>query len=67
VLPRLFGEIGYLEPRDRTGRLEAEHLCVERELGLERVHDVLRLAKAVTLALVQEIRMRDAALTKALK
>ena len=34
-----------------TGRLEAEDLCVERELGLERADDVLRLAEAVALRL----------------
>ena len=52
-------EVLDLEPRDRTGRLEAEHLRVERELGLERADDVLRLAEPVPLALVEEVRVRN--------
>src|SRR3978361_1912298 len=39
--------------------LEAEHLAVEGQLGLERRDDVLGLAEAVPLARKEQIRVRD--------
>src|SRR4029453_16243569 len=58
---RLLREVDDLELRNGSGRLEAENLGVERELRLERTDDVLGLAEPVTLSLVQEVRVRDAA------
>src|SRR4249919_3568235 len=47
---------------DAISRLEAKHLSVEVELGLEAAHDVLGLAEAVLLAWVGEIGHRKSLL-----
>src|SRR5262245_615883 len=62
--PRLLREVDDPELRDVPGRLEAEHLGVERQLRLERARDVLGLPETVSLALVQEVRVRHAPLAQ---
>src|SRR5262245_1464338 len=61
---RLLREVDDPELRDVAGGLEAEDLRVERELRLERAHDVLRLAEPVPFALVQQVRVWHAALAQ---
>src|ERR1700749_4969813 len=57
-------EVGDLEGLELVGRLEAEDLPDEGELGLESTPDVLALAEAVALALEREVRVRDALLVE---